>query len=227
MMGAALERDRASALSMIPVSRETEDRLEILVDQVRRWQPVKNLVSSQGLSELWTRHVVDSLQLLALAPEAQKWLDLGAGAGFPGLVIAAAKADDSGFRMELVESNNRKCAFMRETARLMGVDVGIHQARLEDVTGKFGGRVDVVSARALAALPQLVDWCAKLLTTGVVGLFPKGKDAGRELTDTAKYWRLDYTTHNSLTDPAGQIIRITKAEKLAQASAGHQGGQDS
>jgi 16S rRNA (guanine527-N7)-methyltransferase len=220
MNGRALEEDRIAAATLIDVSRETAARLNILVEQVQRWQPVKNLVSDYALPVLWTRHVADSLQLLALAPDAPRWLDLGAGAGFPGLVIAAAKADVAGFRMELVESNSRKCAFMRETARLMGLEVGIHQARIEDVIGRFEGQVDVVSARALAALPQLVRWCEKLLTSGTIGLFPKGKDAALELTDTAKYWRLDYTTHNSLTDPAGQIVRITQAARLDPAGSG-------
>jgi 16S rRNA (guanine527-N7)-methyltransferase len=220
MIGRSLDEDRAAAGRLMDVSRETEARLSILVEQVLRWQPVKNLVSDYALPVLWTRHVADSLQLLALAPDARSWLDLGAGAGFPGLVIAAARANTPGFRMDLVESNNRKCAFMRETARLMGVDVDIHHARIEDVIGGFEGRVDVVSARALAALPQLVRWCEKLLTRGVVGLFPKGKDAAHELTDTAKYWRLDYTIHNSLTDPAGQIVRITQAARLAPQGAG-------
>jgi 16S rRNA (guanine527-N7)-methyltransferase len=215
MRGEALADDRRAAAALIPVSRETEARLTILVEQVLRWQPVKNLVSDYALPVLWTRHVADSLQLLALAPDARSWLDLGAGAGFPGLVIAAAKADEPGFRMELVESNSRKCAFMRETARLMGVDVGIHQTRIEEAIGDFEGQVDVVSARALAALPQLVAWCENLLTRGVVGLFPKGKDARLELTETAKYWRLGYTIHNSLTDPAGQIVRITQAARAA------------
>jgi 16S rRNA (guanine527-N7)-methyltransferase len=225
-----IARDKIAALAMIPVSRETAERLDILVNQVLRWQPVKNLVSSNALPELWTRHVADSLQLLELAPDARRWLDLGSGAGFPALVIAAARAGDPDFRLDLVESNTRKCAFMREVARLMQVGVTIHNGRIEDVMPQFvddpvGPPVDVVSARALAGLPQLMAWCGKLLTKGVVGLFPKGKDAGFELTETAKYWRLEYTIHNSLTDPAGQVLRITQAEMRAPDGAGASGGQ--
>jgi 16S rRNA (guanine527-N7)-methyltransferase len=223
-MDSALTDDRKAAAPLMNVSRETEQRLETLVNEVLRWQPVKNLVSRHALPFLWTRHVADSLQLLALEPGARRWLDLGAGAGFPGLVIAAAKAGDPGFHIDLVESNSRKCAFMREAARLMGVQAGVYHGRIEDAIGELAGRVDVVSARALAPLPQLVEWCGNLLTSGTVGLFPKGKDAAIELTDTAKCWRLDYSIHKSLTDPAGQIVRITRAERLGPGAASHQTG---
>jgi 16S rRNA (guanine527-N7)-methyltransferase len=224
MMAGPLMEDKVAARALIGVSRETEARLDVLVEQVLRWQPTKNLVSPHTLPRIWTRHVADSLQLLALAPKARAWLDLGSGAGFPGLVIAAAKADDPGFRMDLVESNLRKCAFLRDTARLMGLDVGIHQTRIEAIIAQLENQPDVVSARALASLPQLMAWCEKLLTRGVIGLFPKGKDAGLELTATAKYWRLEHTIHNSLTDPQGQIVRITQAGKLVP-DAGRVGGQ--
>jgi 16S rRNA (guanine527-N7)-methyltransferase len=211
--------DKATALAVQPVSRETEARLDVLVEQLRRWQPIKNLVSDHALPELWTRHIGDSLQLAELAPDARNWLDLGSGAGFPGLVIAASLADRPGFHMQLVESNARKCAFLRESARLMNIDVTIHQTRIEDFFASSQSRFDVVSARALAPLPQLIEWCAKLLKDGTTGLFPKGKDARHELTQTAKCWRLDYTTHNSLTDPASTIIRVTRACRLERQRA--------
>lgn len=213
--------DKARALSLVPVSRETESRLDVLVNVLERWQKIKNLVSGASLDEVWTRHIADSLQLLRFAPEmgapkeitseALRWLDLGSGGGFPGLVIAAALAERGNWEQILVESNGRKCAFLREAAREMGIPVTVLHARIENVIADFSGRIDVVSARALAPLPQLVNWTHKLLTKGAVGLFPKGQDLTNELTETAKCWRLNYTIHNSLTDPTGRILCVTGA----------------
>jgi 16S rRNA (guanine527-N7)-methyltransferase len=206
--------DRAEALGLTPVSRETAQRLDILAEQLAKWQRVKNLVSSKAMDTLWTRHIADSLQLLDLVPEAKSWLDLGSGGGFPGLVVAAALAERPGASVILVESNARKCAFLREAARAMSVPAKIVQSRLEDVIEDHVGKVDVVSARALAGLPELVEWTHKLLTTGTVGLFPKGLDLDRELTLTAKCWSMNSSIHNSLTDPSGRILRIHGVTRL-------------
>ncbi|MGL4729773.1 MAG: 16S rRNA (guanine(527)-N(7))-methyltransferase RsmG [Bosea sp. (in: a-proteobacteria)] len=216
--------DRERALTLFPVSRETEQRLDRLVDQVRRWQPVKNIVSDHALGQLWMRHVIDSAQLTSLVAPPLRWLDLGSGGGFPALVIGAIYAERDDFRIDLVESNARKCAFLRDTARVMGIQAYVHQARIEDVVDRFAGETDVVSARALAPLPQLVSWCEKLLTSGAIALFPKGKDALKELTETAKCWRLDHTIHNSLTDPAARIVRITQVSRRPAEQAAPSGG---
>jgi 16S rRNA (guanine527-N7)-methyltransferase len=200
--------DRMRALALTPVSRETGERLDILVQLVAKWQRIKNLVSSNALDTLWTRHIADSLQLIDLVPDARNWLDLGSGGGFPGLVVAAALAEKPGAGVILVESNARKCAFLREAARAMSVPVTVIQSRLEAVIDGHVGKVDVVSARALAALPELVGWTHKLLTTGTVGLFPKGLDLDRELTLTAKCWSISSSIHNSLTDPSGRILLV-------------------
>ncbi len=206
--------DRAAALALTPVSRETAERLDILAQQVMKWQRVKNLVSSHALATLWTRHVADSLQLLDLAPGARTWLDLGSGGGFPGLVIAAAFAERGNAATFLVESNGRKCAFLREAARAMSVPATIIHARLEMIVDDYVGKVDVVSARALAALPDLVEWTHKLLTTGTIGLFPKGLDLDRELTDASKCWSINSSIHNSLTDSSGRILRVQGVTRL-------------
>jgi 16S rRNA (guanine527-N7)-methyltransferase len=211
--------DKDRALRLVPVSRETSARLDILAEQVRRWQPVKNIISNQTLDSIWTRHIADSLQLASLVDQPRRWVDLGSGGGFPGLALAATFGPERPCVIEMVESNGRKCAFLRETARRMGVSVVVHHARIEDVIDRFVGVTDVVSARALADLPQLVTWCEKLLTNGAIALFPKGKDAADELTETAKYWRLNYTIHNSLTDPAARILRITQAIRLSPPKA--------
>lgn len=197
--------------SDLNVSRETFERLELLERELRRWQAIKNLVGPATLDQIWERHIVDSLQLLGLAPDAKLWLDLGSGAGFPGLVLAIAGAE-KGLKVHLVESNSRKCAFLRHIVRLTGATATVHEARLETVVPGFIGRADVVSARALAALAQLLDWTAPLLNAGTIGLFPKGRDAEIELTEARKQWTFEAETLPSSTDSSARILRITSIE---------------
>jgi 16S rRNA (guanine527-N7)-methyltransferase len=197
--------------SDLNVSRETFEKLELLERELRRWQAIKNLVGPATLDQIWNRHIVDSLQLLDLAPDAGTWLDLGAGAGFPGLVLAIAGAE-RGLQVHLVESNSRKCAFLRHIARLTGAPAKVHEARLETVVPGFVGKADVVSARALASLPMLLDWTEPLLKAGTMGLFPKGRDAEIELTEARKKWTFEAEILPSLTDPEARILRITSIE---------------
>ena len=197
--------------SAVDVSRETKEKLELLERELRRWQAIKNLVGPATLDRIWDRHIVDSLQLLDLAPEARTWLDLGSGAGFPGLVLAIAGAE-RGLRVHLVESNSRKCAFLRHVVRLAGAPATIHEARLEAVIPGFVGQADVVSARALAALPLLLEWTEPLLKAGTIGLFPKGRDAEIELTEARKRWTFAADILPSRTDSEARILRITSIE---------------
>jgi 16S rRNA (guanine527-N7)-methyltransferase len=197
--------------SAVDVSRETREKLELLERELRRWQAIKNLVGPATLDRIWDRHIVDSLQLLDLAPEARTWLDLGSGAGFPGLVLAIAGAE-RGLRVHLVESNSRKCAFLRHVVRLAGAPATIHEARLEAVIPGFVGGADVVSARALAALPLLLEWTEPLLKAGTIGLFPKGRDAEIELTAARKRWTFAADILPSRTDSEARILRITSIE---------------
>jgi 16S rRNA (guanine527-N7)-methyltransferase len=197
--------------SDLNVSRETFEKLELLERELRRWQAIKNLVGPATLDQIWDRHIVDSLQLLDLAPDAGTWLDLGAGAGFPGLVLAIAGAE-RGLQVHLVESNSRKCAFLRHIARLTGAPAKVHEARLETVVPGFVGKADVVSARALASLPMLLDWTEPLLKAGTMGLFPKGRDAEIELTEARKKWTFEAEILPSLTDSEARILRITSIE---------------
>ncbi|RDI62240.1 16S rRNA (guanine(527)-N(7))-methyltransferase RsmG [Microvirga subterranea] len=198
-------------LDAFDVSRETKERLALLERELRRWQAIKNLVGPGTLDHIWDRHIVDSLQLLDLAPDAKTWLDLGSGAGFPGLVLAIA-GFERGLKVDLVESNSRKCAFLRQIARLTGVHATVHEARLEAVIPGFVGKADVVSARALASLSQLLDWTAPLLKAGTMGLFPKGRDAEIELTEARKSWTFDIEILPSRTDSEARILRITSIE---------------
>ena len=209
------KNDRQRALSLTPVSRETEERLALLVAELGRWQAAKNLVSSATLADVWTRHIADSLQIFGLAEGRERWLDLGSGGGFPGLVIGICLAEQGRGRIDLVESNARKCAFLRHAARVTGAPVKVHAARIEDVIGDFTGKVDVVTARALAPLPQLLVWCEELLRTGTLGLFPKGQHLDAELTDSARYWKIQATTVSSVTDDAARILMVRSAERRA------------
>lgn len=204
----------SSHLHPFDVSRETKERLTLLERELRRWQSIKNLVGPGTLDHIWDRHIVDSLQLLDLAPNARTWLDLGSGAGFPGLVLAIA-GFERGLKIGLVESNSRKCAFLRQIARLTGVHATVHEARLEAVIPAFVGKADVVSARALASLPQLLDWTEPLLKAGTMGLFPKGRDAEIELTEARKSWTFDVEILPSRTDSEARILRITSIESLS------------
>ncbi len=213
-MSPAREGDPATLLSPFDVSRETLDKLTLMAAELARWQAIKNLVGPATLDEVWSRHIADSLQLLHLAPLARTWLDLGSGAGFPGLVIAIAGAE-RGLAVDLVESNDRKCAFLRHVARVTDAPARIHAARLEAVIPDFVGRADVVSARALASLDQLLAWTEPLLTTGTVGLFPKGRDVASELTTARRSWTFQADILPSRTDSAAGIVRVTSLSRAA------------
>jgi 16S rRNA (guanine527-N7)-methyltransferase len=209
--------DRAQALALTPVSRETLDRLDRFAATLLAWQQRINLIASSTEPKLWTRHIADSLQLLALAPQARTWVDLGSGGGFPGLVIACALADTPGARVHLVESSTKKATFLREAVRVADAPAEVHAVRIEDFVDNFTLPVDVVTARALAPLVDLLAAAYPLLKTGAVGLFPKGQDVGSELTNAAKCWSIRSSLAQSLTDPRGQIVRITGIEPKAQS----------
>jgi 16S rRNA (guanine527-N7)-methyltransferase len=203
-----LKSDKARALALIPVSRETEKRLDRFVDVLLLWQSKLNLIAPSTLRELWTRHIADSLQLLPLAPDARTWVDLGTGGGFPGAVIACALADKPGAKVHLIESNGKKSAFLREAVRATGVPAIVHLERAEKFGESCAEPVHVVTARALAPLKTLCDQAFPLMSRGAIALFPKGQDVDAELTDAAKYWRLEATKVPSKTNPEGSIVVI-------------------
>jgi 16S rRNA (guanine527-N7)-methyltransferase len=207
-----LSEDRDRALAIHPVSRETGRRLDCFVELLLKWQRVGNLIAASSVRHLWTRHVGDSLQLLALAPDARTWLDLGSGAGFPGMVLACALADVAGARVHLVESNARKAAFLREAARASGAAASIHHGRAEELLPTWQDPVDVVTARALAPLPKLLALIAPVVKRGAKALLPKGRDIGAELTEAAKYWNIQSAIVTSRTDSQGRILEIRALE---------------
>ena len=154
---------------------------------------------------------------IGLAPKAASWLDLGSGGGFPGLGDRDLPGGRRAGHIDLVESNSRKCAFLRHAARVTGAPVTVHAARIEDVVGDFAGKVEVVTARALAPLPLLLDWCGDLLRTGTLGLFPKGQHLDAELTEASRYWKIQASTVSSVTDDAARILMVRAAEKRVES----------
>lgn len=189
------------------VSRETSSRLATLRDLVLKWNARINLISRASEPELWFRHIADSAQLWALAPPgATTWADFGAGAGFPGLVVAALAAEARpSLRMTLVESDLRKAAFLGEAARAMGVEAAIRTERVESLPPLSA---DVVSARALAPLDRLLSFADRHRKPGGIGLFPKGRAVHKELEDAAAQWRFDHRLHRSLTDPDAAMVEV-------------------
>jgi 16S rRNA (guanine527-N7)-methyltransferase len=207
--------DRDRALALIPVSRETIRRLDIFAELLLSWQRTTQLIARSTVPQVWTRHVADSLQLLDLAPDARIWVDLGSGAGFPGLVVACALADTPGACVHLVESNAKKAAFLREAARITKVPVSIHAQRIEKFVESFDQRADVVTARALAPLKALADQSFDLLKAGAMGIFPKGQDVEAELTESSRYWTMNATLVPSRTDSKGRIVIVRALQRLA------------
>ena len=209
-----LSADKAEALRLAPVSRETEVRLDRFVALLLQWQQTTNLISPATIPNLWTRHVADSMQLLDIAPDAKVWVDFGSGGGFPGIPVACVLAERPGAMVHLVESNGKKAAFLREAIRVTGVSAVVHAKRIEDCGDSFGDKIDVVSARALAPLKVLCDQAFPLIAKGAIGLFLKGQDVAAELTDAAKYWRIEAETVPSRTSPEGCIVMIRRLEGI-------------
>jgi 16S rRNA (guanine527-N7)-methyltransferase len=207
-----LSADKARALALFPVSRETQDRLDRFVETLLRWQDKLNLIGNSTIGEIWTRHVADSLQLLPLAPQARTWVDLGSGGGFPGMVIACALAEEAEARVHLVESNGKKAAFLREAASVTGAPAVVHAMRAEKFGESCAEPVDAITARALAPLKTLCDQAFPFISRGAIGLFPKGQDVDAELTEAAKCWRLKASKVPSKTSPEGSIVLIRDLE---------------
>jgi 16S rRNA (guanine527-N7)-methyltransferase len=200
--------DRAQALEMVPVSHETAAKLDMFVDELLHVSQHINLIARSTIPNVWVRHVADSLQLLPLAPDAKCWVDLGSGAGFPGLVIACALARRAGTAVHLVESIGKKAAFLRDVVNHLQLPAMVHAVRIEDFVKNFRVRPDVVTARALAPLDDLLKLAHPLLKTGAQGLFPKGQDVEGELTKAAKYWNIDAELVPSKTSPEGRIVVV-------------------
>ena len=205
--------DKAAALALTPVSRETEARLDRYVALLLEWQTKTNLVAPSTLPNIWTRHISDSLQLTDLAPSAKIWVDLGSGGGFPGVVLACALAETPGANVHLVERNAKKAAFLREAVRITSAAATVHLAGIGDIVDRLGTRVECVTARALAPLHQLIGFAEPVVRKGAKALFLKGQDVEAELTEATKYWNIKPRLHASRTSGNGWIVELDEIER--------------
>jgi 16S rRNA (guanine527-N7)-methyltransferase len=205
---------RLSARAVHPLlaglPKETLRRLEIYANLLEKWQSVINLAGKSSLDDLWIRHFADSLQVAEAVPEARRWLDLGSGAGFPGLVIAIKYADAPGALVHLVEANQRKCAFLQNVIRETSAPAIVYCGRLENVLPGLDEQIDAVSARALAPLEALLGHAEKFIDQGAVGVFSKGKHFEAELTDSFTGGKYLIMTIASQTSPTARLVLVRR-----------------
>lgn len=220
-----MARPRASSIGsaedfarQFSVSRETISRLKTYEKLLKQWQKTINLVGAGTLEQTWSRHFADSAQLLDLAPlSTNRWVDLGSGAGFPGLVLAILLAEREGAHVALVESDTRKAAFLGEVARQTGVPVDIYPERIEKAATQYMvGQVDAITARGLAPMPRLLQLAAPYFSGSTVGLFLKGREAQSELDAANQGWELLTEQCPSQTDKEGQIILVRALRAKAE-----------
>jgi len=197
------------------VSRETLEDLICYGDLLSKWQKTVNLVGSKTIPDMWRRHFLDSAQLLDMASyQGGAWLDFGSGAGFPGLVVALlikGRAEFADAMVHLVESNGKKASFLQEIIRVTGAPAKVHHCRLSDLE-PFP--VEVVSARAVASLEDLIIYSLPFLSSHPRLIFPKGQDVDEELTSASKYWNIDLDKYPSRSDPNGVILCIKEVSRV-------------
>ncbi len=194
------------------VSRETMQRLEVFHDLLIKWNARINLVSRSSLNDFWVRHVADSVQVFRLAPSGKTWADLGSGGGFPGLVVAIlAKSERPDLKVTLIESDQRKSAFLRAVIRETGVSCTVIAERIEKAKRQDA---NIVSARALADLTELLAYSERHLATGGTALFPKGVTWQKELELARTQWSFDVEVIESQTMPGAAILKIEGASRV-------------
>jgi 16S rRNA (guanine527-N7)-methyltransferase len=188
------------------VSRETLARVKLFVALLEEWNARHNLVSARSLAEIWRRHVWDSAQLAKFVPpDAASLVDLGSGAGFPGLILALLSRDRAGFRTVLIEATRKKCDFLALAGDRLGLNVEIRNSRMEDAPRE---PFDIVAARACAPLPRLLVYAQAFQGPNTLNLFLKGQSVGEELTEAHKSWRMQMREEPSRSDPSGVILAI-------------------
>jgi len=179
-------------------------------DLLAEWNAVMNLVGPLTIATYWNRHALDSSQLLALAPDARTWADLGAGAGLPGVVLAILLKGQDGAKVHLVESMAKRCRFLEVVAERLQLPVEIHNARAEDLKLK----VDVVTARACAPMTKLLGFAEPYLHRGATGLFLKGQDVATELAEARKSWSFASDLMSSQSDPRGRVVQVKRLSRV-------------
>lgn len=198
---------------LLAVSRETLDRFAVYLDLLGRWQGTINLVGPTTLADPWRRHILDCGQLWRHWPSgARRLVDLGSGAGLPGLILAIMGAPET----HLVESDRRKASFLREAARACGAAVTVHAARSEAMPPLAG---DVISARAVAPLPELLTLAASHVQEHTTALFLKGRGADAELALARARWTMHAVLVPSLSDPSGRVLILTGVRRDASPTA--------
>ncbi len=203
----------ANELCGLYVSRETMERLQGYAALLEKWNAKINLVAASTLPDFWDRHIVDSAQLYAHAPEsALNWVDLGSGGGLPGLVCAILSKEFTPDRtFTLIESDARKAAFLTTAIREFGLDARVLTSRVEATDPQS---VDVVSARALASLPQLLPLVARHLAKNGVALLPKGRNYNEELAAAQREWHFDTAIFDSQTDPLAKLLILKDLKRV-------------
>ena len=199
----------------VNVSRETFEELQQFADLVRKWTPKINLISPATIPELWERHIVDSAQIYRFAPESyKKWVDIGSGGGFPGIVMAIiAKTQQPDASFVLIESDQRKATFLRTAARELNLRVTVLAERIENAAAQGA---DVVSARALSTLSTLLPLIERHINSDGQAILHKGKKAGEEIADARQNWRFDLEEFSSLTDLGGQILIVKGISRVGE-----------
>ncbi|TPN83607.1 16S rRNA (guanine(527)-N(7))-methyltransferase RsmG [Mesorhizobium sp. CU2] len=192
-----------------PVSRETFERLQAFEQLFLKWNRSINLAAPSTLDDVWRRHILDSAQLARLAPAATRWVDLGSGGGFPGLVLGFLLAERPGASIDLVESNRKKASFLQSVVGQFDLPARVIARRIDD-SYALVREPEIVTARALAALPDLLDLSALWLTKKARALFHKGRDYRAEVEESTHRWGFDLVEHSSMTDPHGVILDISE-----------------
>lgn len=202
------ERGLEAIARFASVSRETVASLDNYADELRKWSRAKNLVGPDTLAFLWTRHIADCAQVVDCVPDARRFVDLGSGAGLPGVVVAILMNGKAGADVRLVESNGRKCAFLRAAARRCGAPARVHCERISAFVATWREPVDVVTARAVAPLGDLLEMACPLIQRGAVAVFHKGQDVARELTEASTCWKFSYRLAESRTQAGSALVVI-------------------
>ncbi|TNF61225.1 MAG: 16S rRNA (guanine(527)-N(7))-methyltransferase RsmG [Rhodobacteraceae bacterium] len=193
-------------LARLDVSRETRERLQIFHDLVVKWTGRINLISKSSIPDLWPRHILDSVQVFRAGDAVDHWVDIGSGGGFPGLVVAiCARVDWPDTRFTLIESDQRKAAFLRTAVRELGLSVTVLDQRIESAPPQAA---DILSARALSDLAQLLVFVDRHLKPEGVALFQKGASWRKEVDAAKRTWSFRYRAITSLTDEDAVILRI-------------------
>jgi 16S rRNA (guanine527-N7)-methyltransferase len=196
-----------------PVSRETFSVLQNFLTAFQRWNRATSLVASSTVEEIWDRHVLDSAQLKRLSPLAMRWVDLGSGGGFPGLILAILLREMPGAHVHLIESNRKKTSFLQTMIGLFGLPATVHAKRIEDVRNKIE-LPQAVSSRALAPLTQLLGLAEPFLSGGATGFFHKGREYRREVEESSHSWSYDLLEHTSMVESQSVILEISGLRRI-------------